>query len=41
MSLFLALSFFIIAAALMLVAMLFRLGVEQRTEELGTLLAVI
>ena len=39
-ALFLALSFFIIAAALMLVALLFRLGVEQRAEELGTLLAV-
>jgi len=39
-ALFLALSFFIIAAALMLVALLFRLGVERRAEELGTLLAV-
>ena len=39
-ALFLALSFFIIAAALMLVALLFRLGVEQCAEELGTLLAV-
>jgi len=38
--LFLGLSFFIIAAALLLVALLFRLGVEQRAEELGTALAV-
>ena len=37
--LFLGLSFFIIAAALMLVALLFRLGVEQRAEEVGILLA--
>ncbi len=37
--LFLALSFFIIAAALLLVAMLFRLGVEQRAGELGVLSA--
>ena len=35
--LFLFLSFFIIAAALLLVALLFRLGVEQRAEELGML----
>ena len=38
--LFLALSFFIIAAALILVSLLFQLGVEQRAEEAGTLLAV-
>jgi len=38
--LFLALSFFIIAAALMLVALLFGLGVDRRAAELGTLLAV-
>ena len=38
--LFLGLSFFIIAAALLLVLLLFRLGVEQRADEVGTLLAV-
>ncbi len=38
--LFLALSFFIITAALMLVSLLFRLGIEQRAREIGTLLAV-
>ena len=38
--LFLSLSFFIIAAALILVALLFRLGIEQRSAELGALLAV-
>lgn len=38
--LFLGLSLFIIAAALMLVALLFRLGVEQRAHEVGILLAV-
>lgn len=38
--LFLGLSFFIIAAALLLIALLFRLGVEQRASEIGTLLAV-
>jgi ABC-type antimicrobial peptide transport system permease subunit len=38
--LFLSLSLFVIAAALMLVALLFRLGVEQRGREMGTLLAV-
>lgn len=37
--LFLAFSFFIIAAAVMLVALLFRLGVENRAEEVGVLLA--
>jgi putative ABC transport system permease protein len=37
--LFLALSFFIIAASLLLVSMLFRLGVEQRASEVGILLA--
>jgi len=38
--LFLALSFFVIAAAVMLVALLFRLGIEQRAGELGILTAV-
>ncbi len=38
--LFLSLSFFIIAAALMLVSLLFRLGVDQRAEEIGVLVAV-
>ena len=38
--LFLFLSFFVIVAALMLVALLFRLGVERRAREVGTLLAV-
>ena len=38
--LFLGLSFFIIAAALLLVALLFRLGIEQRADEVGILLAV-
>ncbi|MBN2476024.1 MAG: ABC transporter permease [Pirellulales bacterium] len=38
--LFLAFSFFIIAAAVMLVALLFRLGIEQRAGELGILVAV-
>lgn len=38
--LFFGLSFFIIAAALMLVMLLFSLGVEQRADELGVLLAV-
>ncbi len=38
--LFLCFSFFIIVAAAMLVALLFRLGVEQRAAQLGTLLAV-
>ena len=38
--LFLALSMFIIAAALMLVWLLFRLGIEQRAGEIGTLLAL-
>lgn len=37
--LFLALSFFIIAAALMLVSLLFQLGIEQRADEIGILLA--
>lgn len=37
--LFLALSMFIIAAALMLVGLLFRLGVEQRVAEIGILQA--
>ena len=38
--LFLALSSFLIAAALMLVSLLFRLGVDQRADQLGLLLAV-
>ncbi len=38
--LFLGFSFFLIAAAVMLVALLFRLGIEQRASELGTLAAV-
>lgn len=38
--LFLFLSFFVIAAALLLVALLFRLGLERRAEELGILLAL-
>ncbi len=38
--LFLFLSFFVIVAALMLVALQFRLGVERRAREIGTLLAV-
>jgi ABC-type lipoprotein release transport system permease subunit len=38
--LFLGFSFFIIAAALMLVAILFRLGIEQRADQVGVLLAL-
>ena len=38
--LFLLLSMFIIGAALMLVWLLFRLGVEQRADEIGLLLAL-
>ncbi|MBI2824775.1 MAG: FtsX-like permease family protein [Planctomycetia bacterium] len=38
--LYLGFSFFIIAAAVMLVAILFRLGVEQRAPQVGVLLAV-
>src|SRR5690606_34277710 len=38
--LFIGFSFFIIAAAVMLVALLFRLGIEQRAAEVGLLLAV-
>jgi ABC-type antimicrobial peptide transport system permease subunit len=38
--LFLGFSFFIIAAALMLTALLFRLGLERRAHEFGLLLAV-
>ena len=38
--LFLAFSFFIIAAAVMLVALLFKLGIEGRADEIGLLLAV-
>ncbi len=37
--LFLGFSIFLIAAAVMLVALLFRLGIEQRASELGTLAA--
>jgi ABC-type antimicrobial peptide transport system permease subunit len=37
--LFLGFSFFLMASALMLTALLFRLGVEQRTREVGLLLA--
>jgi putative ABC transport system permease protein len=37
--LFLGFSFFIIAAAVMLVALLFRLGIERRASEIGTLVA--
>ncbi len=39
-ALFLGFSFFLIAAAAMLVALLFQLGIEQRAGELGTLAAV-
>lgn len=38
--LFLSLSFFVIAAAVMLIAMLFRLGLVQRMKQYGTLSAV-
>ncbi|MCI0332999.1 MAG: ABC transporter permease [Planctomycetes bacterium] len=38
--LFLGFSFFLIAAALMLIALLFQLGIQQRAGELGTLAAV-
>jgi ABC-type lipoprotein release transport system permease subunit len=38
--LFIAFSFFVIAAALMLVVLLFRLGIEQRAESIGILQAV-
>jgi putative ABC transport system permease protein len=38
--LFLSFSFFIIAAAVMLVALLFRLGIDQRAAQLGILAAV-
>lgn len=38
--LFLGFSFFIIASAVMLVALLFRLGIERRAREIGTLAAV-
>ncbi len=38
--LFVALSFFVIAAAVMLVAVLVRLGVEQRAAQIGLLMAV-
>jgi putative ABC transport system permease protein len=39
-ALFLGFSFFLIAAAVMLVALLFQLGIEERGRELGTLTAV-
>jgi ABC-type antimicrobial peptide transport system permease subunit len=39
-ALFLGLSFFIVAAAVMLVVLLFRLGVEQRASEIGVLLGL-
>lgn len=38
--LFLAFSFFVIAAAVMLVVLLFRLGTDRRAEQLGILLAI-
>ncbi len=38
--LFLAFSFFVIAAAVMLVVLLFRLGIEQRAKHVGLLLAL-
>jgi putative ABC transport system permease protein len=38
--LFLGFSFFLIIAALLLMAMLFQFGLEQRTEEIGTFLAL-
>ncbi len=38
--LFLCFSFFIIAAAVMLIALLFRLGIDYRARQLGTLVAV-
>jgi putative ABC transport system permease protein len=38
--LFLGLSFFLIAAALILMGLLFQFGLEQRSEEIGTLLAL-
>lgn len=37
--LFLSLSFFVIVAALLLVSLLFRLGIQQRTSQIGLLLA--
>jgi putative ABC transport system permease protein len=37
--LFLGFSFFLVASAVMLIALLFQLGVEQRVQELGTLAA--
>jgi putative ABC transport system permease protein len=39
-ALFLSLSFFVIVAALMLVSLLFRLGMEQRAAEYGTMMAL-
>jgi ABC-type antimicrobial peptide transport system permease subunit len=39
-ALFLGFSFFLLAAAVMLISLLFKLGVEQRAKELGTLGAI-
>ena len=39
-ALFIGFSFFIVASAVMLIALLFRLGVEQRASEIGVLAAV-
>ncbi len=38
--LFLALSFFLMGAALLLIALLFALGIENRAREIGTLLSL-
>jgi ABC-type antimicrobial peptide transport system permease subunit len=38
--LFLSLSFFVIASAVMLVVLLFRLGIDRRASEIGTLMAI-
>ena len=38
--LFLALSFFVIASAVLLIAMLLRLGLTERTEQMGTMMAM-
>ncbi|KAA1261056.1 FtsX-like permease family protein [Rubripirellula obstinata] len=38
--LFLALSFFVIAAAVLLIAMLLRLGLTERTQQMGTMMAM-
>ena len=39
-SLFIGLSFFLIVSALLLTSLLFKLGIEQRSEEVGILLAI-